>query len=103
MHNIKTAAFILLFCIWAGAVPPSEEQFVDFLAGVMMIRSNPQLKNEEIASRYQELESVCGVEGRDVMEFLKGYRNKPERWKEVNSKIMDVIIKNKSATNNQEK
>ncbi|MFP4013099.1 MAG: hypothetical protein ACLFVQ_03365 [Chitinispirillaceae bacterium] len=76
---------------------------MDFLAGVMMIRSNPQLSNEQIASKYRELESVCGVDGREAMEYLKGYRNQPEQWKEVNAKVMDVIFKNKSETINQEK
>ncbi|MFP4162470.1 MAG: hypothetical protein ACLFQB_00060 [Chitinispirillaceae bacterium] len=93
---MKTAVFIFLICMWVGAVPASEKPYVEFLAGVTLIRSNPRLENGQIARKYQQLEAICKVKGADVLKFIRKYKDKPKQWKEVNEEIMDIIMENKN-------
>ncbi len=93
----RTALFILLISFLALAVSPEkDEPYIQFIAGIMMIKSNPRLTNVEIATRFSELEAICGINGKQAIEFIRKFRDNPQDWKKISEKVQKVIVENTS-------
>lgn len=87
--------FRLIFTIivsFAGlAAGADSEDYIHYLAGVTMLRSDFNLTTAQKTVRYLELEKVTGVSSSEALKYIETFRDRPLEWKKIQDKISGII------------
>jgi len=67
------------------------EKEARFFAGVFLLESRKDLSDSLKAARFRELESMAGVSALDARARLAALREKPEEWKRLYDRMLQII------------
>lgn len=87
---------LLFYGFDAYAAEPSSDPFVQYIAGVEMLRRSRILNHEERVAYYKKLVEVTGINGEYAAERIRSYRGRPEKWKKINEAVISIIEGNDS-------
>jgi hypothetical protein len=73
------------------------DDFINYLAGIQVIRASKDLSEQEKAACYEKLVEITGIDAKRARSRIESYKNKPEQWKSsINEKILSVLEKPES-------
>ena len=90
--NARLAA-VVLWCAAVFAASAQGDAFVQYLAGVEVLRVSHDLNDEQKASYYAKLVEVTGVSTADAEKRIGQYINRPEQWEKVFQAVISLVEK----------
>lgn len=91
MFRSITAVSVLLISANASFSGTDKEKEAEFFAGVTLLQQKTDLKPEEKAAKFRELESLTGVSAAEAKRVLEQYRDRPEEWKKMDSVMVKLL------------
>ena len=90
---IRTPLFIYaVFAALTAALPVrAADAFVQFVAGIELIRAARDMSEQQKAACYRKLIEVTGMSAAAVEARINSYRDRPEQWYNVHKKIAALL------------
>ena len=82
---------LLLTAALAQGASPNKENIIRYLAGIEILRTADHLTVESKSAKYHALVQTTGVSASDATVFVEGYRDAPQKWKEINREMKNYI------------
>jgi hypothetical protein len=97
MSQLVTALIVLLVSASVTLSGILKENEAEFFAGMTLLQQKTDLKPEEKAEKFRELEALTGISAADAEKILKQYRDKPEEWQKFYGSMMKFLNDTKLA------
>jgi hypothetical protein len=100
MRNKNYACFFFLIFILFSLSSASDtnkdyNNFICYFAGIEILKADKISTPSEKAYIYKVLCDITGVNAKKAKDFIKRYYNKPEEWKKITAKVVELIQKSK--------
>ena len=89
--TILICAVVIASACFVWSSGKHQENYVNFFAGVAMLKSDNSLTADSAAVLYRELLTLCGVTTEGAVEFLEKSKSDPIKWKEFYELVITAV------------
>ncbi len=107
MAQMKFLSILLPLILIAGARPVyagndkfQDSLFVQYMAGVYLLKNTTWITEKQKAQRYEELVHITGFSADSAKNIIAKYYNKPESWKKIQARIQNVYVEYENKVKN---
>ena len=89
----KRISVIFGLVIAAGAFGACAEadSFIQYLAGIEVLRASRHMNDEQKAVYYKKLSEVTGISAREAVQRIARYYDRPQQWKQIQEEVRLVL------------
>jgi hypothetical protein len=73
------------------SVVPDQKRYIEYLAGTELIINDQKGDKKVHAEKYRKLCALTGVNAAMAEKFIKGYSQRPDEWRKIQSAVLELL------------